>query len=182
MDENCVSVATTHMNAYRNVDELWQEIFGGPLPDEGLTLEEAEELLDRTGGKYQWQCFLPDATKTAFQNLQEKHTSTHDHVGIALYSRHDNSGHAVNMYDQRHGGLYGVERGVFFRDYQHDKHGAVCTEIKSDTIKAIYVASPDMANWPLDNAMEERKRLLGPPGSEWWFSRTGANSSISDTY
>lgn len=144
MQNNCVSVSVARLDHYRNVNQLWKETYGQPLPDRPLYIDEIIDLLSRTGYDYECKEFVADGGKTAYQvfdstddlgSLYDSPKSGDDEM-LFCYYRSDGSGHCVIYVREAWAPppVQGVPTKTKrrFLDFQHDEDGEGGLQLKED--------------------------------------------------
>ncbi|KAL8923489.1 MAG: hypothetical protein Q9208_004617 [Pyrenodesmia sp. 3 TL-2023] len=146
MRNNCVSVSTARMDHYKDVEELWKDLYGHSLPDRALKFPEILHLLRRTGYDFGWKKFVAIGKKTAYQvfdstdytgNPYDKPASGDDDM-LFCYTRKDGSGHCVNylreslkvQYTEQAPFHYQAKR--IFLDFQRHQDGDGGPQLKAD--------------------------------------------------
>lgn len=128
MQNNCVSVSVAHLDYYRDVYQLWDDLYRKPLEDKPLGFPDIKKLLERTKYKYKWSRYderktASGSVKSAYEVFLDKFDRDDDTdcQMLFLYTRRSaGGGHCVNLYyapdwegDPEHIILD-------FMDFQHD--------------------------------------------------------------
>ncbi len=96
MRQNCVSVSLCRLLGYPDVYALWRATYGYNLIDQPLNEQGIRNLCGLTGWLFQWQRFYPQGGLSAYnvmlRDIQVRFTT----MRVVLYTRADNTGHAVN--------------------------------------------------------------------------------------
>lgn len=99
LQNSCVSITLAKLLAFRDVHHFWRETIGGDLPDNGLTMDNIQDLLRRTRWQFEWRAYKSKGSKSAYSALlKDLYTSQPEKTGIlwgTLYSREGKAGHCV---------------------------------------------------------------------------------------
>jgi hypothetical protein len=173
LKNSCVSVAVAYMEYYSDIEDLWDAILGGRLPDAGLTFDQILLLLGKIGRSFEWKKYEPVMTdagiNTAYKSLVSSFSPPGGHArAIVCYKRSDDGCHCINLdyLDLVNVDTFGnaatrdrskytnLPKLIKFLDFQHDDKGKDCLH-EIETAKYIIV----LYQGTFTGSQDEKKRL-----------------------
>lgn len=97
MINNCVSVSLAKLLDYKDVHELWNDIYGRPLPDNPMSTDQIVDLVQRTGWSFRWENYriYPHLSVNECLRGAMEVGNHHGCAKAVLYARPDSTGHCV---------------------------------------------------------------------------------------